>query len=132
MPDTLKEIICVRCPVGCNLTVSQSNNDEDVNITGHQCEAGVIYAKEELTNPTRNIATSVRVRGGDMEMLSVKTQRPIPKRLIMDVVAAVHKVKAVAPVYIGDVVLPNVCNLGVDIVATRHVQKNSPPWRGGA
>jgi len=122
MHDISKEFICVSCPVGCNLVVTQTTGD--INVTGHQCEAGVAYAQEELTNPTRNIATSVRVTGGDMPMLSVKTSRPIPKGMIMDVVAAIHKVKVATPIKIDDIVLANVCDTGVDIVATRSIQKN--------
>jgi len=113
------EIICVSCPVGCVLTVQHEN--DDMKIAGHQCKAGLAYAREELTNPTRNIATSVRVVGGDMAMLSVKTVKPIPKGMIMTVVKAVHQVTVAAPVEMGDVVLTDAAGTGVDIVATRHV-----------
>ena len=113
------EIICVSCPVGCTMTVRQTNGD--IHVANHQCKAGIAYAKEELTNPTRNIATSVRITGGDMPMLSVKTARPIPKGAIMDVVKAVHQVTATAPVGIGDVVLADAAGTGVDVVATRVV-----------
>jgi len=112
------EIICVSCPVGCALTLRHNG---DVKISGHQCNAGVVYANEELTNPTRNIATSVRVAGGDMPMLSVKTVRPIPKGAIMAVVDAVHQVSMTAPVKIGDVVLADAAGTGVDVVATREI-----------
>ena len=115
------EIICVSCPVGCSLTVRQENGD--IQVTNHQCKAGIAYAREELTNPTRNIATSVRIAGGDMPMLSVKTAGPIPKGAIMAVVEAVHKVTMTAPVEIGDVVLADAAGTGVDIVATRQVAK---------
>ena len=113
------EIICVSCPVGCSLTVRQENGE--ILVANHQCKAGIAYAKEELTNPTRNIATSVRVVGGDMPMLSVKTAKPIPKSAIMDVVKAVHQVIMTAPVDIGDVVLADAAGTGVDVVATRVV-----------
>ena len=113
------ELICVSCPVGCVLTVQQTGGEMD--IVGNLCKAGVSYAKEELTNPTRNIATSVRVIGGDMVMLSVKTARPIPKGAIMQVVRAVHQVKVAAPVEIGDIVLADAAGTGVDILASRRV-----------
>jgi len=116
----MTEIICISCPVGCTLTVGQEN--DDIVVTGHKCKAGLAYAKEELTNPTRNIATSVQVRGGDMAMLSVKTAKPIPKEAIMAVVAAIHQVTISAPVAIGDVVLKDAAATGVDIVATRNIK----------
>jgi len=90
-------------------------------ITGNQCAAGIKYAKEEMTNPTRNIATSVRVVGGDMPRLSVKTAKPIPKEAIREVVDAIHQITMTAPVKIGDIVLQNAAGTGVDILATRNV-----------
>ena len=113
------EIICISCPVGCNLTVQLGG---DIKVSGHQCKAGIAYANEEITNPTRNIATSVKIAGGHMPMLSVKTARPIPKGAIRAVVDAVHKVSMTAPVMLGDVVLADAAGTGVDIVATRHVK----------
>ena len=113
------EIICVSCPVGCAMTVTQDSGG--INVSGNQCPTGIDYAQEELTNPTRNIATSVRVIGGDMPMLSVKTINPIPKGLIMDVVKAIHQVQMKAPVAIGDIVLADVIGTGIDIVATRNI-----------
>jgi len=106
--------------VGCTLTVQQ--NGEAI-ISGHQCKAGIAYANEELTNPTRNIATSVKITGGHMPMLSVKTARPVPKATIRAVVEAVHRVTVKAPVSIGDVVLADAAGTGVDVVATREVNE---------
>jgi CxxC motif-containing protein len=102
-------------------------NKDDFNVSGNLCPAGVAYAKKELTNPTRNIATSVRVRGGEMPMLSVKTRSPIPKGLIMEAVKAIQEIEMTAPVYIGDIVLSDVAGTGVDIVATRIVNQITTP-----
>ena len=114
-------MICIGCPVGCGLIVQQNNNE--INVSGHQCNLGDSYGKEEMTNPTRNIATSIRVIGGDMPMLSVKTCKPIPKGAIISVVKAIHQLTLTAPISIGDVVLTNAADTGVDIVATRNVPK---------
>ena len=117
-------MICVSCPVGCMLNVRRGDDSslDNLTVTGNQCSAGLTYAEKEMTNPTRNIATSLRVTGGDMPMLSVKTAHPIPKRAIMDVVKAVHKISVHAPVELGDVVLADAAGTGVDIVATRNVR----------
>ena len=114
------EITCISCPVGCVMTVLHIHASE-LEVYGHKCNAGVIYAREEVTNPTRNIATSVKVMGGDMPMLSVKTAQPIPKGAIKAVVDAVHEVTMVAPVRVGDIVLKDAAGTGVDIWATREV-----------
>ena len=107
--------------MGCELTVNVMEND--IEVTGELCKIGITYGKEEATNPTRNITTSVKVKGGDIPMLSVKTARPIPKDKIMECVKAIRKVAAMqAPVKVGDVVLADVAGTGVDIVATRVIE----------
>ena len=113
--------------MGCELTVDVSSSD--ISVSGELCKIGITYGKEEATNPTRNITTSVRVDGGDIPMLSVKTAKPIPKGKIMDCAKAVQKVRMKAPVNIGDVVLENACGTGVDFLATRVVELRQ---RGGA
>ena len=119
-----KQIItCIGCPMGCLLTVEGSG--DAIEVSGHVCKIGVTYAKEEITNPTRNITTSIKVSGGDIPMLSVKTSRPIPKNKIMDCVRAVQAVRAQAPISVGDIVLVDAANTGVDFVATRVITKVS-------
>jgi len=114
----MNTITCIGCPMGCQLEIE---NAGPIKISGHQCKIGVEYGKEETVNPTRNIATSVKVDGGDIPMLSVKTSRPIPKSKIFDCVRAVQAIRMQAPINIGDVVLSNVANTGVDFVATRNI-----------
>lgn len=117
-------MICIGCPLGCELAVVVSD-DGAMEVSGHLCKIGITYGKEELTNPTRNIATSVKVEGGDIPMLSVKNKQPVPKGKIMDVVKAVHTVKMQAPIKVGDIVLANAADSGVDFIATRVVEKIS-------
>ncbi|MCL2363233.1 MAG: HAD-IA family hydrolase [Defluviitaleaceae bacterium] len=114
------EIICINCPAGCLMTVTP-----DGEVSGHLCDRGIDYAHEEQTNPTRNITTSVRVRGGMLPTLSVKSARPIPKGKIFDVMRAIKKINPAAPVHMGDVILSNAADTGVDIIATRHVPERA-------
>ena len=110
-------IICTSCPMGCRLTYDNGN------VTGNECKRGINYAISETTNPIRNITTSVRVTGGDMPMLSVKTASPIPKGMIMDIVKAIHNIKPTAPIDVGDILIENILNTDVNILATRQVDK---------
>jgi len=104
--------------MGCELTVKIRG---DIEVSGHVCKIGEKYAKEEVTNPVRNIATSVRVEGGDFAMLSVKPNIPVPKGKIMDCVREIHKISVKAPVRIGDVILSDAAGTGIDFIATRNV-----------
>jgi len=115
-------MICIGCPLGCELTVVVSDNGE-MEVSGHLCKIGITYGKEELTNPTRNIATSVRVEGGDIPMLSVRNEQPVPKGKIMECAKAVQSVVIQAPVAMGDIVLKDAAGTGVDFVATRVIVK---------
>jgi len=115
-------LTCIGCPLGCELSVEIGDGVEsEIKVSGHLCKIGVTYGQEEVTNPTRNIATSVRVTGGDIPMLSVKNVQPVPKGRIMEVVKAVQAVTAKAPVKVGDLVLGNVAGSGIDFVATRDI-----------
>ncbi len=114
----MKELICIVCPKGCRLKV-----DNEFNVTGNGCNRGIKYAKDELTNPTRMVTSTVVVLDGEINRLPVVTSSPIPKNNIFDVMNEINKVKVHAPIYVKDVVISNVLNLGVDIVATRDVLK---------
>ena len=55
------------------------------------------------------------------KMLSVKTDKPIPKELIFKCMEEINKVTTKAPVKIGDIILENVLGTGSNIVATNNV-----------
>lgn len=118
----MREMICINCPLGCHLTVDDSNLD-DIKVTGNTCPRGVVYAKNEITSPKRMVTGSVRVEGGNIAMVSVKTREAIPKQLIFDSLQTLKTVVLHAPVRIGDVVVANVCGCGVDIIATKEIAK---------
>jgi len=79
-------------------------------------------ARRNAPNPTRVVTSSVLVSGGDSSVLPVKTERDIPKNMIYDCVKALKNVVVNAPISIGDVVLKNVLNTGVNIIATKNVK----------
>ena len=114
-----RELICIGCPLGCMLTVEMQDGAV-VNVTGNTCPRGKVYAEKEVTNPTRIVTSSVRVKGGDRVSVSCKTKSDIPKSKIFDVARALRDVEVQAPVAIGDVLVEDVAGTGVQIVATSH------------
>ena len=50
MSETIeKKVICIVCPVGCNIIVEGSADSKTVsNMTGQQCKRGVKYAENEM------------------------------------------------------------------------------------
>ena len=117
-----RDLICIGCPLGCPLTVTIENN-EVTAVTGNTCPKGDAYARKEVTNPTRIVTSTVVVEGGAAPIVSCKTAADIPKRKIFDVTNALKDVVAKAPIAIGDVLLSDAAGTGVDIVATKNVEK---------
>ena len=111
-----REMTCIVCPMGCRLTVTKDG--ENIKVTGNTCPRGEKYARQEFTNPMRTVTSSVFVDGGKISMCSVKTKDTISKSIIPQVLREIRATRVKAPVSIGDVIIPNVCGSGVDIVAT--------------
>lgn len=65
------------------------------------------------------ITSTVRVEAKTARRVPVKTASDIPKGKIYDIMKELDKVTMKAPVAIGDVVIPNVLGLGVDVVACK-------------
>lgn len=115
-----RELTCIGCPMGCPLIV-EMDNGEVVSVTGNTCRRGDVYARKEVTNPTRIVTSSVMVEGGTLAVVSVKTREDIPKEKIFDCMKALKGVKVQAPVHIGDVIVKDVAGTGVDVVATKDI-----------
>ena len=115
-----RHLTCIGCPLGCQITV-ELEGDTVVSVTGNTCPRGDAYARKEVTAPARIVTSTVRVKGGTIPMVSVKTAGEIPKGKIFDCVKALKNVEVAAPVKIGQVVLTDAAGTGVDIVATKDV-----------
>lgn len=117
-----RELTCIGCPLGCSLSVAMDEaKNEVLEVSGNTCPRGDAYARKEVTNPTRIVTTTVRVKDGAAPMVSCKTRKDIPKEKIFDVISALRSVCVPAPVKIGDVVLADAAGTGVDMVATKDV-----------
>ena len=94
-------------------------DDGSVTVTGNRCPRGAAYGEKEVTNPTRIVTSTVRVAGYPDAVVSVKTASDIPKGKIDDCMKALADVTVAAPIQVGDIILENVADTGVNIVATR-------------
>lgn len=119
--EVMRELICINCPIGCDLKVYGDNKD-NIRVEGNKCPRGEIYGKDEVLNPRRMVTSSVPIRKdektGIYEMVSVKTESAVPKELIFQVLSEIKRIKLTVPVEVGDVILRNVLGTGIDIVAT--------------
>lgn len=116
-----RELTCIGCPLGCALTVSLEAG-QVLSVAGYTCKRGKDYGEKECVNPMRTVTSSVPVECGAIPMVSVKTVSDIPKAKIQDCMDAIHNLTVIAPVYAGDILLADVAQTGVNLVATKTVR----------
>ena len=115
----LKTITCICCPKGCLVTLDTENPEE--TIKGFGCPQGKEYAIGELPHPLRTISSTVEIKGGLHPRIPVKTNGNIPKEKIFEVMDEINKISVESPVKCGDILLENVLDTGVNIVACRDM-----------
>lgn len=116
-----KEMICVSCPLGCMLSVELNDKNEVISVSGNTCKRGEQYAVDECTNPVRMLTSTMKVEGGKLPVIPVKTSKPIPKGKMFECMEVINSVSVDAPVKMGEVLISNICDTGVDIVATNEM-----------
>ncbi|MGO1368917.1 MAG: DUF1667 domain-containing protein [Senegalia sp. (in: firmicutes)] len=118
-----KRTTCIVCPIGCSLLIEKDKDKESgYKVSGNRCKRGEAYGIKEMTNPTRVITSTVKVRGGLLERMPVKTKEAVPKEKINEIMKKINNVTLQAPINVGDVVIENICNTGVNIVSTRDMK----------
>jgi len=119
-----KEITCIICPIGCKIFVKIEGRKLQA-IDGFKCKRGVEYAKNEALDPRRMLTTSVLVVDGEWPLVSVKGSKPVPKDKLFSVLKEIKKTNIKAPVKLGQIIIKNVVNTGINIVATKNVKKGN-------
>ena len=122
-----REFTCIICPNGCEISADyEIQADQSVvihSLEGATCKRGAEYVIQELTDPKRNIATSVLVEGGELPLASVRLTAPIPKARIFDAMDEIKKCRLKAPVKAGTVVIKGIVGLDADVIVTKNVAK---------
>ncbi|MBO8139691.1 MAG: DUF1667 domain-containing protein [Thermosipho sp. (in: Bacteria)] len=121
----VKKLTCISCPIGCELSVSLDESGKILKIEGNRCPRGKEYAITEITNPQRILPISVKVEDGEMELVSAKTDKPVPKKKMYEIIEYIKKLKVKAPVKRGDLIVEDILGTGANLVATRTVNKKS-------
>ena len=113
---------CIKCPLGCQVELTEENGTV-IKVEGHTCKQGEQYAIDEFENPVRTVTTTVRVKEGILPVLPVRSENPLPKHLIKECVRILSTAEVEAPVMCGDIVYKNILDTGVDIIASRDMEK---------
>ena len=101
----------------------RSVSDGMIKVTGNACEKGVIYAKEEILHPVRTLTTTLKTNNPFHPRISVKTNLPIPKEKILPAMNILNNMCVNYPIEIGDVLVQNILNLNVDVIATMTLKE---------
>ena len=112
-------LICVVCPVGCRMKVT--GTPEDLKVEGNLCDKGITYAYDEITNPLRMVCTTAKIEGGIHSVIPVRTDKPIPDKYKLEVVKEVNKLTLTSPIKMGDIIISDLFNTGVNIIAERDM-----------
>lgn len=117
---------CTTCPSECLLTVEVERDANGAveavhSVTGNSCPRGDKFAHQELTCPMRVLTTTVAVSGGDEVLLPVRTAEAIPLELHAQAMALIRGLAVNAPISMGDIVLPNLLNTGIDLIASMDI-----------
>ena len=116
-----KEIMCVLCPNSCHLKIEYDEFTKEITgLTGHTCKRAHDFALQEITNPMRTLTFSVLVSGGDLPLVSTRSEEQIPLTDISKYAAILKGRRMSAPVMSGDIVYQDdTCK----IIATKNVDR---------
>lgn len=120
--STIKVIRCIVCPTGCEIKVKKGAG-EKVTFEGYTCDRGLEYAQQEFYEPKRILTTTIRVDKGILPLIPARTDKPILKDKLKDVLKEVAQVKVKAPIKMGDILIKNVLDLDADVIASRDLNK---------
>ena len=114
----VRKLTCIECPMGCSIEVTMDGG-KVVSVVGNSCPRGKMYAENEVVCPRRVLTSTVRSVDG--KMISVKTDKPIKKAEMFDIMKVIAGVHPKTPVKIGDVLLANISE-DANLVATDNVK----------
>lgn len=101
----VKTLTCIECPIGCEMEVGVEDG-KAVYVKGNTCPRGKMYAENEVVCPKRVVTSTVRAKNGTM--IPVKTDRPVRKEDVFEVMRKINAATCNVPVKIGDVIIENI------------------------
>ena len=117
----MREITCIICPRGCSIKIFKDEYS-NIKIQGNKCKRGEDFALQELECPKRSLTSTVATIYKKARRIPVKTNKDIPLKDIFPVMNEINKVVLNRKVKVNDIIIENVCNLGVNIVATSDTE----------
>ena len=118
-----KEFTCIGCPIGCPLQLVHEGG-KITEISGNECDRGAKYAKQEFTDPRRELSTTMEITGARWRRIPVKVTGPVEKGRVLEAARRIHEIHVAAPVKIGQILIKDFLDQkGIDVVACRTMEK---------
>lgn len=120
--SNVKELVCNLCPVHCNMSIEYSKWEDQIkNVYGSRCSRGYEYIKNYKFDQQCMLPTSVRLRGSIADRLPVNSDAPLPKTIVSEAMNIIKMLEVELPVKSGEIIVENILNTGVNIVATKSM-----------
>ena len=119
-----RKMICISCPLGCHIEVSRDESVSGYSVSGNKCKLGKEYGIKEMTNPTRLLTTTVKLKNSHLKRLPVRTDLPIQKELIKNCMREINRIEVCAPVSAGMILVKNILGTGVNVISSRSIGQN--------
>ena len=117
----LREIICIGCPLGCHVTLRVSDDGEVEDMTNHKCKEGRKLVVDEFKSPVRVFTATVLIEGKH-GLLPIKTDKPVLKSRLKELMYFIARVRVKPPVRIGQEIAHNILGTGANLVSTRTLE----------
>ena len=121
MATEKRHFTCITCPIGCEIDV-ELQEGAVVSMEGNKCDKAEDFVRQEVEEPMRVLTTTVRIKGAKWAMLPVRTDKPIPKRLLFDVMRQLAGIELQAPIQVSDVIAGDITGTGADVIASRSME----------
>jgi CxxC motif-containing protein len=118
------ELVCIACPIGCRLMVT-TGTESDVEVSGNRCPRGETYGKEELLAPRRIVTAAVPTRSSSFPSAPVRTDKPLARELIPQLLQTLYARTADLPIRLGDTLIDDFH--GVRVLFTRTLPPDEVP-----
>ncbi len=119
-----KELVCIVCPNGCRMNVTVNEENQIILVDNALCKKGEVYARDEIQSPKRSLTSTVKVIGGEFPLVSVRSDKPMPKEKIKEAIFELKKQVLKAPIDYHQLIIRDFLGTGVNIITTKQVLRN--------
>jgi CxxC motif-containing protein len=116
-----KNMVCFICPKSCLLSIQEIN--DEIQVENNCCQRGMEFAVKELRDPERVLTSTIRVNNGVLSLVSIRSETPVKKTELKDLVRYFDGITVDAPVLSGEVLFSAIGKNSVNIIATRSVEE---------